>query len=157
MLIIILAYTSTWYMVYRQSKRYFDFAEQQYEEENYILALKGQNKIELYPGDDYFGGYQQVIEGWRFSLFTYKPAFYYKSLERSKDILQKASTNELEYFIKYYVEVDTKYIPEAAGCLLRRYQNVGYKEGEIRMNEFLAEAFPLYSKDNDCHLYRSSR
>lgn len=143
-LLVSLAYLSAWYKVYQQSKHYFDFAEQQYSEGNYILALKGLNSIELYPNDVYFGGYQQVIDDWQNALFVYRPDFYYKSLERSQTILQKASIDELDQFIKTYTEIETKYVAEAATCLLIRYQQTNNSEGETEMTTFLAEAFPAY-------------
>lgn len=90
-LIILLAYLSAWLMVYQQSKRYFDFAEQRYAAGDYILALKGMNKIELYRHDVYSGGYQQVIDDWRHGMLVYRPDFYYQALARSSDLLARAS------------------------------------------------------------------
>ena len=143
-LLITLAYLTAWNMVYQQSKNYFNFAQQQYAQGDYILALKGLNKIELYAGDNYSGGYQQVIDDWRNGLFVYRPDFYYQSLERSQIILQKASIEELDTFIKTYTEIDTRYIAEAATCLLSRYQQAQNRDGEAEMIAFLAEAFPDY-------------
>ncbi|MFZ1873889.1 MAG: hypothetical protein WAU54_14120 [Chania sp.] len=143
LLIILLAYCSAWLMVYQQSKRYFDFAEQQYAAGNYILALKGLNKIELYSQDAYSGGYQQVIDGWRMGLLVYRPDFYYQALARSTDLLAHASNQELTEFIGTYTEIDTRFIAEAATCLLARYQQQDLS-GQQAMEAFLTEAFPAY-------------
>ncbi len=151
-LLITLAYLTAWNMVYQQSKDYFDFAEQQYAQDHYILALKGLNKIELYAGDHYSGGYQQVIDDWRNGLFVYRPDFYYQSLERSQTILHQASLEELDTFIKTYTEIDTRYIAEAATCLLSRYQQAKNSEGEAEMFAFLAEAFPDYHWQTSTYL-----
>ena len=142
--LIFIAYFTGWYSVYQKSKLYYDFAEKQYEQGNYILALKGINKIELYPEDDYFGGYQKVIEAWQNGFFVFYPHFYDKALERSQSILQKSSNNELKDFIYTYIEIDIRYIPEAATCLLSRYKNDNNKDGEHEMTLFLNEAFPTY-------------
>ncbi|NBM54999.1 hypothetical protein GWI68_09400 [Proteus sp. G2669] len=142
--LIFIAYFTGWYSVYQKSKLYYHFAEQQYEKGNYVLALKGINKIELYPEDDYFGGYQNVIEAWKNGLFVFYPDFYYQALERSQSILQKSSNKELKDFIYTYIEIDIRYIPEAATCLLSRYKKDNNKEGEHEMTQFLNDAFPAY-------------
>lgn len=148
-LIILLAYISSWLMVYQQSKRYFDFAEQRYVAGDYILALKGMNKIELYRHDVYSGGYQQVIDNWRHGMLVYRPDFYYQALARSRDLLARASDQQLAEFIATYTEIDTRFIAEAATCLLARYRQRADSVNQQTMEEYLAEAFPA-------HVWRTS-
>ncbi|WP_404273310.1 hypothetical protein [Yersinia similis] len=144
-LIILLAYLSAWLMVYQQSKRYFDFAEQQYAAGDYILALKGMNKIELYRHDVYSGGYQQVIDDWRHGMLVYRPDFYYQALARSSDLLARASDQQLAEFIATYTEIDTRFVAEAATCLLARYRQRDESANQRTMEEYLAEAFPAHA------------
>lgn len=148
LLLILIAYITAWFNVYNQSKQYFEYAEEQYKNKNYILALKGMNKIELYPEDHYDGGYQQVVNAWANGLLVYKPNFYYDSVDKSKLILQKATNKELNDFIDTYTEIDTTYIPEAAVCLLSRYEKENNQTGQIEMKTFLGEAFPSYKWNN---------
>lgn len=143
-ILISTAYLTGWYSVYQKSKHYYDFAEQQYQQGHYILALKGMNKIELYPEDNYSGGYQQIIDAWRNGLFVFYPDFYYQAVERSHDLLPKASNEELIEFIQTYTEIDTRYVPDAATCLISRYRQSDDAENEHKMVTFLDEAFPAY-------------
>ena len=138
------AYGVAWLKAYQLSADYFDYAEQQYSQGHKIEALKGMNKLELRREQVYRGGYQQVVEAWEGAMLGPKPAFYDKAKAQTALILTELSTNELLAYIEMYVELDMRYVPEAAlqlrGLAAEQENRALYQE----MDEFLREAFPVY-------------
>ncbi|WEM44559.1 hypothetical protein PTW35_25180 (plasmid) [Photobacterium sp. DA100] len=145
--LILTAFSVAWVKTYNMSSDYFDFAEQQKAEGNYMIALKGMNKLELRRDEAYLGGYQQVIETWENALLGPKPAFYFEAKQLAPQMLPELTNEELLLFIEIYVELDMRYVPEAALELLSRAEQQGEMELALEMQEFLEEAFPRFYKD----------
>jgi len=143
-IVVLLAYSSAWMKAYFLSKSYFEYAQQQQESGNLTLALKGMNKLELRIEDEYLGGYQQIIETWESSVFGIKPDFYYTSLNKPKEILTGLTQDELFSMIDVYIQLDSRYVPDAAYELMYRagVDHNDVLEGD--MHDFLTEAFPNY-------------
>ncbi len=146
--LVTVAFFYAWLKTYNMSSDYFEFAEAQAEAENYTIALKGMNKLELRRDDVYLGGYQQVIETWEEAVLGYKPDFYYQAKGRVGEMLGKLNEEELMSFIEIYVELDMRYVPEAASILLSRATLNGDIEVANEMDEFLQEAFPHFYREN---------
>ncbi|MGX9522573.1 hypothetical protein ACWX0P_27810 [Vibrio mediterranei] len=146
-LIVALAYGVAWLKTYNLSSNYFTYAEQQYQQSHYIEALKGKNKLEMRRDDMYLGGYQQVVEAWEGTMFGPKPSFYYQAKLRVEQSLTQLGSDGLLQLIETYVELDSRYIPEAA----ERLKNKAYAEGDLtlykEMGEFLHEAFPDFKRE----------
>lgn len=106
------------------------------------------NKLELRRDDVYLGGYQQVIETWEEAVIGFKPDFYYEARNRVGVMLGKLNEEELMSFIEIYVELDMRYVPEAAAILLSRATLNGDIEVATEMDEFLQEAFPRFYREN---------
>lgn len=113
-LFVAVTYISAYAKVYQQTANYFHHAQAQEHDGNYIEALKGLDKIDLRIDEDYIGGYQQVIEAWEQSGMKPKPSFYYESQPKPKDIIGKMTNEQLDSFIDVYLELDNKYVLEAA-------------------------------------------
>lgn len=137
-------YAMAWGEAYNQSSEYFDFATTQQEQGNLVYALKGMNKLELRIEDTYFGGYQQVIETWESTMMGPRPDIYYAALEEAQKILPQLSGRDLQEFIEIYVQLDTRYVPEAAVELLQKAKLAGNAPLVEETTEFLREAFPEY-------------
>ena len=144
MLFVLTTYCTAWIHAYQQSSAYFEFAEAMQEQGELIIALKGMNKLEMRIEDTYRGGYQQVIETWENSLLGLRPAFYKKAQVAALDILPHVSEEELLSFIDIYIQLDMRYVPEAARELLHRSLKQNNAELQQEMEEFLVEAFPEY-------------
>ncbi|MDF2153094.1 hypothetical protein [Vibrio sp. CAU 1672] len=145
-LVVLIAYVSAWMRAYSLSDGYFTYAEQQYSTGNLVLALKGMNKQSLRKGDDYFGGYQQVIEAWHSSTLGPRPEAYYHSLEKPKQIIEQLSVEELLEFIDVYVQLDSRYVPVAADQVRVLAKQAGDAGLYNDMTAFLTEAFPRYKQ-----------
>ena len=74
-LFLLVTYCAAWVQAYQMSSAYFEHARQMREQGELVEALKGMNKLELRIDDEYFGGYQQVIETWESSLLRPSPRF----------------------------------------------------------------------------------
>ncbi|KIF44579.1 hypothetical protein M445_25645 [Vibrio owensii 47666-1] len=144
--VILIAYGSAWMKAYSLSEKYFAYAEEEYSKGNLITALKGMNKLELRIEDEYFGGYQQVLDTWRSSTLGPRPDAYYQSLEKPKQIIEQLSKQQLMEFIEIYVQLDSRYVPTAVDQL----RFLAKQSGDIalyeEMTEFLSEAFPRYKQ-----------
>ncbi|WP_394239653.1 hypothetical protein [Vibrio astriarenae] len=145
---IVVAFTIAWIKSHNMSKDYFEHAQQMRAEGNYVIALKGMNKLELRRNDVYLGGYQQVIETWENTLFGPTPDFYAVAQKQASDILSHLTDEELLTFIEIYVELDMRYVPEAALVLLERAHKQSNTELALEMEEFLEEAFPRIYADH---------
>ncbi|CAH0525324.1 hypothetical protein [Vibrio hippocampi] len=143
-LLVAIAYGSAWLKTYQLSEQYNTYAHQQLEERDLVIALKGMNKLELRQGDLYFGGFQQVLETWENSVLGPKPSFYDDAKVMPEKILAKLNQQQLEMFIETYVELDARYVPEAAERLRVLALQNGDTEMADEMSEFLIEAFPNY-------------
>ncbi|MGF1748446.1 hypothetical protein [Vibrio cionasavignyae] len=141
---ILIAYFFAWGKVYFLSKSYFEFAQQQEKQGNYVIALKGSNKLEVRNDEQYLGGYQQVIEAWDNVTLGITPSFYDDALLAPERLMPKLSDEELYQFIDLYVQLDSKYVPEVAEILLERAIASNDEVLEAEMKEFLIQAFPDY-------------
>ena len=144
--IVMIAYGSAWMKEYSLSQKYFGYAEQQYSSGHLIRSLKGMNKLELRIEDEYFGGYQQVIDIWKNSTFGPKPDVYYESLEKPQRIIESLSKQQLMEFIVTYVQLDSHYVTMAADQLRFLAKQSGDTALYTEMTEFLTEAFPHYQQ-----------
>ena len=135
-------YVMAWVKAYNQSSEYFEYARQQRDNGNLTYALKGMNKLELRIEEKYLGGYQQVIETWESSIIGPRPDFYDQAVKEADEIIPQLSEQELESFIEIYVQLDTRYVPEAAKELLKKSEHAGNINMAKEMYEFLHEAFP---------------
>ncbi|KEQ14990.1 hypothetical protein GZ77_12205 [Endozoicomonas montiporae] len=144
-LLVITTFCTAWIHAYRQSSTYFEFARAMHKQGELVIALKGMNKLEMRIDDEYFGGYQQVIETWESSVFGIRPAFYEQARVAALDILPNVSNGELLEFIDLYIQLDQRYVPEAAHELLKRSLQQGDEEQAAEMEEFMAEAFPEHA------------
>ena len=142
---LLFTYFMAWMKVYNQSSEYFDYARQQQETGNLTVALKGMNKLELRIEDQYLGGYQQVIETWESSLLGPRPDFYFQAVEEAQKIIPQLNEQQLLSFIEIYVQLDTRYVPDAALELLNKSKLSGNTALEQEMDEFLKEAFPDFA------------
>ncbi|ROV59230.1 hypothetical protein EGH82_14730 [Vibrio ponticus] len=148
--LVLVAYSAAWLKTYNLSQQYFEFAtEQQQQQGNVIIALKGMNKLELRRGDEYLGGYQQVIETWEGAVLGPKPNYYYQALVKPNEIINQLSAKQLEEFIQIYVELDSRYVPEVADQLQQVASDSGNVQLASEMREFLAEAFPYYKAQSN--------
>ncbi|PSW16601.1 hypothetical protein C9J01_06295 [Photobacterium rosenbergii] len=143
-IVVFLAFTyvMAWVKAYNQSSEYFEYARQQRDNGNLTYALKGMNKLELRIEEKYLGGYQQVIETWESSILGPRPGFYDQAVKEAEEIIPQLSEQELESFIEIYVQLDTRYVPEAAQELLKKSKLTGNTIMANEMSEFLDEAFP---------------
>lgn len=146
--LVLVAYSAAWLKTYNLSQQYFEFATEQ-QQGNVIIALKGMNKLELRRGDEYLGGYQQVIETWEGAVLGPKPNYYYQALVKPNEIINQLSANQLEEFIQIYVELDSRYVPEVADQLQQVASDSGNVQLASEMREFLAEAFPYYNAQSN--------
>ncbi|MET4693646.1 hypothetical protein [Endozoicomonas lisbonensis] len=146
-LFLLITYCAAWVKAYQMSSAYVEHALQMHEQGELVEALKGMNKLELRIEDKYLGGYQQVIEAWESSILGLRPAFYQKAIDASQDILPHLSDEALLDFIEIYIQLDLRYVPEAARELLKRARVKGDKALTLEMTEFLQEAFPEYPLD----------
>ena len=146
-LFLLVTYCAAWVQAYQMSSAYFEHAQQMREQGELVEALKGMNKLELRIDDEYLGGYQQVIETWESSILGLRPAFYQKAIDASQDILPHLSDETLLDFIEIYIQLDLRYVPEAARELLRRARAKNDTDLLLEMTEFLQEAFPDYPLD----------
>ncbi|KEI71494.1 hypothetical protein [Endozoicomonas elysicola] len=144
-LFLLLAYCAAWITAYRQSSAYFEYAQEQMQQGEWVTALKGMNKLELRLEDPYLGGYQQVIETWESSLLGPRPGFYQQAITAASEVLPKLSDAELLKFIDIYVQLDLRYVPEAAVELQERARQNGDEQLATEMTEFLTEAFPEFT------------
>ena len=138
------AYSVAWFKAYQLSADYFAYAEQQYAQGHKVEALKGMNKLELRREQVYLGGYQQVVEAWEGAMLGPTPAFYEKAKAQTARILTELSTDQLLAYIEMYVELDMRYVPEAALQLRSLAAEQENRALYQEMDEFLREAFPLY-------------
>ena len=138
------AYSTAWIQAYQMSSDYFKHAQEVREKGELVTALKGMNKLELRIDDEYLGGYQQVIETWESSILGIRPGFYREAVAASQDILPHLSDDTLLEFIEIYIQLDMRYVPEAARELLKRATVRGDETLAQEMTEFLLEAFPEY-------------
>jgi len=141
---VLAAYGVAWLKAYNLSADYFDYANQQYKQGHRVEALKGMNKLELRREETYLGGYQQVIETWEGAMLGPKPPFYAIAKARAEEILPQLTTAELLAFIEIYVELDMRYVPEAALQLRQLAGSRGDQATFDEMDEFLQEAFPTF-------------
>lgn len=144
---VLAAYGVAWLKAYNLSSDYFDYANQQYEQGYRVEALKGMNKLELRREERYLGGYQQVVETWEGAMLGPKPAFYEQAQARVDAILPTLTTAELLAFIETYVELDMRYVPEAADQLRHMAGSQGNQVLFEEMDDFLQEAFPTYYQE----------
>ena len=135
-------YGMAWLKVYNQSSDYFEYARQQRDNGNLVFALKGMNKLELRIEDKYLGGYQQVIETWESSMLGPRPDFYELAVKEANEIIPLLNEEQLQSFIEIYVQLDTRYVPDAALELLQKSKVSGNTQLTNEMDEFLTEAFP---------------
>ncbi|MGF1792231.1 hypothetical protein L4D21_16640 [Photobacterium profundum] len=142
--VILVAYWAAWGKAYFLSKSYFDYAVEQEAAQNYVIALKGMNKLEIRIDEEYLGGYQQVIESWEHALFGIRPAFYEEALVAPQRVIPLLNNDDLQVFIDIYVQLDSKYVPEVALMQLKRAQQAGNEELAAEMKEFLSQAFPEF-------------
>lgn len=142
--VVVVAYWAAWGKAYFLSKSYFDYATEQEAAQNYIIALKGMNKLELRIDEEYLGGYQQVIETWENALFGIRPSFYDEALVAPARLIPQFADEDLQAFIDIYVQLDTKYVPEVAYMQLQRARLAGDEELSAEMEEFLIQAFPYF-------------
>ncbi|MGF1735948.1 hypothetical protein [Photobacterium satsumensis] len=140
--VVLIAYWAAWGKAYFLSKSYFDYAVEQEAAENYVIALKGMNKLELRIDEEYLGGYQQVIEAWEHALFGIRPSFYEEALIAPARLIPQIADEDLQAFIDIYVQLDSKYVPEVAYMQLQRARLAGNEELAAEMDEFLTQAFP---------------
>ncbi|OLQ94613.1 hypothetical protein BIY21_08420 [Vibrio ponticus] len=147
--LVLVAYSAAWLKTYNLSQQYFEFATEQQQQGNVIIALKGMNKLELRRGDEYLGGYQQVIETWEGAVLGPKPNYYYQALVKPNEIINQLSAKQLEEFIQIYVELDSRYVPEVADQLQQVASDSGNVQLASEMREFLAEAFPYYKAQSN--------
>tara|TARA_Y100001960_G_scaffold84186_1_gene89960 strand:- start:2518 stop:3003 length:486 start_codon:yes stop_codon:yes gene_type:complete len=147
--LVLVAYSAAWLKAYNLSQQYYDFATEQQQQGNAIIALKGMNKLELRRGDEYLGGYQQVIETWEGAVLGPKPDSYYQALDKPNEIINQLSAKQLEEFIQIYVELDSRYVPEVADQLQQVANDSGNALLATEMKEFLIEAFPYYNAQNN--------
>lgn len=147
--LVLVAYSAAWLKTYNLSQQYFEFATEQQQQGNVIIALKGMNKLELRRGDEYLGGYQQVIETWEGAVLGPKPNYYYQALVKPNEIINQLSAKQLEEFIQIYVELDSRYVPEVADQLQQVASDSGNVQLASEMREFLAEAFPYYNAQSN--------
>lgn len=145
-LFIVTAYSSAWLDAYRQSSAYFQYAQEQQADGEWVTVLKGMNKLELRLEDPYLGGYQQVIETWESSILGPQPDFYRQALASAENILPKLTDQQLLDFIEIYIQLDIRYVPEAAAELLKRAKRSNNQLLVAEMSEFLQEAFPEFSQ-----------
>ncbi|MDF2152788.1 hypothetical protein [Vibrio sp. CAU 1672] len=146
MSVLLIAYGSAWLKAYSLSEKYFNYAEQQYSKGNFITALKGMNKLELRIEDEYLGGYQQVIDTWQTAILGPKPDAYYQALEKPRSIIEQLDQGELLEFIGIYVQLDARYVPNAADQLRYLAKQSGDQALYDEMTEFLTEAFPRFQQ-----------
>lgn len=142
--VVLVAYWAAWGKAYFLSKSYFDYAADQEAAGNYVIALKGMNKLELRIDEEYLGGYQQVIEAWENALFGIRPAFYEEALVSPARLIPQFADADLQAFIDIYVQLDSKYVPEVAYMQLQRARLVGNDELAAEMEDFLTQAFPYF-------------
>ncbi|WP_162048467.1 hypothetical protein [Vibrio taketomensis] len=147
--LVLVAYSAAWLKTYNLSQQYFEFATEQQQQGNVIIALKGMNKLELRRGDEYLGGYQQVIETWEGAVLGPKPNYYYQALVKPNEIINQLSAKQLEEFIQIYVELDSRYVPEVADQLQQVASDSGNVQLASEMREFLTEAFPYYNAQSN--------
>lgn len=143
-LLVAIAYGTAWLKAYQLSEQYSIYAHQQLNSDDLVIALKGMNKLELRQGDQYLGGFQQVLETWESAMLGPKPAFYEDALAMPERIMSQLDQQQLVDFIETYVELDSRYVPEAADQLHVVALQNGKKELANEMQEFLREAFPYY-------------
>lgn len=141
---LLAAYGSAWVNAYRQSSAYFQFAQEQQAKGQLVTALKGMNKLELRLEDTYLGGYQQVIETWESSILGPRPSFYQEAVAAAEGILPELTDQQILDFIDVYVQLNLRYVPEAAVELLKRAKNSKNITLADEMSEFLEEAFPEF-------------
>lgn len=142
--VVLVAYWAAWGKAYFLSKSYFDYAVEQEAAGNYVIALKGMNKLELRIDEQYLGGYQQVIESWEHALFGIRPAFYEEALVAPGRLIPQFADEDLQSFIDIYVQLDSKYVPEVAFAQLQRARQTGDDELAAEMEDFLTQAFPYF-------------
>lgn len=144
LIITILTYGFAWGEMYFNSKKYYKDAMKNYNDKNYVIAIKGK-KVEKDDGSGYEfkGGFQHVMDIWDSSYAIPKPKVYKESKEMINEIINK------KIDIKTGTEMFNKYFKLDKTCLnavmLRvadLYIQADDKEGAKETLKLIEEAFP---------------
>ena len=127
-LFIILTYAWVWMGTYFRTKKYYKQACMNYDDEKYMIALKGERILnESQSGYIFQGGFQQVMEAWNNPFALPKPSIYTNSIKMIDNIINfKIDIAEGQKIFKTYFKMDNKFLPE----VLLRIGDLQFDQGQ---------------------------
>lgn len=144
-LFIIGVYSLAWYEGYKNSRVFYQQANENYEKGEYNIALKGGEYFNSSTNEYMFiGGYEQVVNIWDNKWAKPKPSFYYDSKDKADDIIYNRLTAEegMAIFQKYF-NISNKYLPEILLQTGKLYKENGYNEEAKLVFELVIDAFGM--------------
>mgnify|MGYP005841597299 CR=1 FL=1 len=110
----LLIYSIVWYESYQNSLSFYEQATENFEDENYGLALKGGEVFdEELNGYRFIGGYEQVLAAWSNKWAIPKPSVYYNTEEKISEIINEKMTADQGIAIfQEYFRVSNRHLPE---------------------------------------------
>lgn len=123
--LVIIIYAIVWVQSYNLSKKYYNMAVENYNNDNYAIALKGDRVLkEDEGGYIYLGGFQQVIEMWQSPTALPKPSVALDAEVMVWRIISEIDIETGKSIFKSYFGIDNTFLPE-----------VLIRIGELQMEE----------------------
>ena len=131
--VIFLSYGWVWFESYHMFKQYYKQAMQNYDNGEYIIALKGDQVLSEDQTRYIFeGGFQQAMDIWSSPYALPKPKLYWDTQEKIRTIIDEKIDIEMgkEAFKKYF-QLDNKYL----GDILLRMGDLYIQQGNTNKAE----------------------
>jgi len=144
-LLIIGVYGYAWFEGYKNSQRFYQQANENYEKGEYNLALKGGEFFDSSTNKyGFIGGYEQVVNTWDNKWAKPKPSFYYDSMDKADDIIyNKLTADEGMAIFQKHFNISNKYLPEILLQTGKLYKENGYNEEAKLVFELVIDAFGM--------------
>lgn len=154
LLVIIAIYAYTWVESSQKSERLFADAQMLYDQDDFIAAIKGAERV--VDGNYVFlGGVQQVIFAWEGPLSWPKPAIYHTARELLDTIIdQKLDVEQGLQIFERYFQLDRTYLDR----ILLRVGDLYFDQKKYdRATEVYQMAKAIFVTDQEIQTYATQR
>ncbi|AGB40245.1 hypothetical protein Halha_0233 [Halobacteroides halobius DSM 5150] len=148
LLIIAVSYSWVWVETYNRTQRFYDQAMANFEQGDYIKALKGERVLNKdNSGYIFKGGFQQIIKSWKSSSAFPKPSLYITAKKKvSRIINQKMNIAMGQRAFKTYFRMNNKYLPQILMRVGDLYAQKGQIEKAKESYQMVTDIFTLQQK-----------
>lgn len=154
-LVLILCYTIIWLQSYSRAKEYYIMAMDNYNNGDYMVALKGEKtQKEDGSGYTYIGGFQQALEVFEGDYAYPKPSITHKANEMSIQIIVSMDMEESNRTFKTYFGIDNRFLPEIMLHIGDLHLQGGSEKKAKKAYEMVMEAFERYDGMKDAAVQR---